>query len=522
MLTGRNASASNVARNDLVRLFYREDCSDKYTFLNCVALDGLSQDQDVTDVWCPRDDVYGQFERVAVIRGEKSRLTSTLTSRMSRTDLSLFYSLFRQGCPTEIKVNFGKCNDPTDGNDFEKAIFLNDVYFTSYGTDPLVVMNPGDRNVINETMDLSAGTMYEVVSINTTISSVLSSYFSMGPIIDNSITLYSPNCSSCPDGYYFYLQYRVTNCGGDASIEPYLIYSLDGGITFNDLSLANLFELVGLDCTVDTVLLEGASINFDGANVVISTGNAQFFLSIAQIANGSTGAYNVANLGVGVALDADTYFKTNYAVGTNGLAVRVSSVYDTFVYGTNITTALFSVAAISENLFIAGGEAGVFLVGNLESTEIKPIVINGVTVVSDIYNVEAISDTCYLASSGGTLYIGSKSGDSWKIAKTFSGQCISDIKMVTRSLGYLVTNNPTTQLPSLYRTTDGGHNWKKIAMASGIVAGTILTKIDVSINDINQFIVSGWIPANYPADPCSPLNVYDPADGDTGIAIYSY
>ena len=97
MLTGRNASASNVARNDLVRLFYREDCSDKYTFLNCVALDGLSQDQDVTDVWCPRDDVYGQFERVAVIRGEKSRLTSTLTSRMSRTDLSLFYSLFRQG-----------------------------------------------------------------------------------------------------------------------------------------------------------------------------------------------------------------------------------------------------------------------------------------------------------------------------------------------------------------------------------------------------------------------------------------
>jgi hypothetical protein len=200
MITAKNAKATTVARNDLARIFYRTDTG-PFKYLNSVGMDGLSQDRDISaDIWSPSATEYGKFDNIGAIQGELSRITSSITGRLSRTDLSLFYALFREGCDVDIKIAIGRCANPTRDYEFDKAFILHKVRFTSYSTDPLVALTPGDRNVIGETLDLSAGLVYESVATITKLYTNASVVLPLGPIIATAfIPDNTANCAGCED-----------------------------------------------------------------------------------------------------------------------------------------------------------------------------------------------------------------------------------------------------------------------------------------------------------------------------------
>lgn len=185
-----NTGVGTVARNDLARAFLFKSgvfkCGEKGEFVSCLSVDSLAQDRgDITKIECPSPKAYGQFVEVAQIQGELSRMTTTLTGRMSRSEVSSFYDLFINGCAFDFHLHFGLCQDPTQFNQYDKALIFENVYVTSFGTDPLVALQSGDRAVINETIDISIGKYYEVV--NPLYAQVAQNYTVNGAIVSVEI-----------------------------------------------------------------------------------------------------------------------------------------------------------------------------------------------------------------------------------------------------------------------------------------------------------------------------------------------
>lgn len=155
-----------IATNDLARIFMFprgvNDCKSEGVYLACLGVDGLTQDNgEVNKIECP--DPFGVgFKEVGVYRGEKGRLTTTLTGRLDINQLSLFRAMFDRDCPVDIHIHWGACTNLDAFNQYSVAWVLKDVYVTSWGTDPVIAMMSGDRNVVNETIDVSAGDFYQV------------------------------------------------------------------------------------------------------------------------------------------------------------------------------------------------------------------------------------------------------------------------------------------------------------------------------------------------------------------------
>lgn len=165
--------SNTLARNDFSRGFIFTNgiyANQKGEYVTTLGVDSLSQDRgDITKIEQPSSDVYGQFEEVGQIPGELSRMTTTLTGRMSRTELSTFYQLFKKACAFDLHLHFGLCQKPDNFNQYDKALIFEDVFVTSFGTDPLVALSSGDRAAISETLDISIGNFYEVVTLKYTV-----------------------------------------------------------------------------------------------------------------------------------------------------------------------------------------------------------------------------------------------------------------------------------------------------------------------------------------------------------------
>ena len=118
------ASTQTVARNDLSRAFIFQDgmevCCPTPHYFPCLGVDSLSQDfGDITRVECPDPFNYGQFIEVAQLPGETGRMTTTLSTRLSRTELSMFRNMAIRGCGFDLHLHFGLCQKPTDFNAFD-------------------------------------------------------------------------------------------------------------------------------------------------------------------------------------------------------------------------------------------------------------------------------------------------------------------------------------------------------------------------------------------------------------------
>lgn len=161
---------ADVAINDRARVFVFPNgvlgCNQKPTYGDCFSVDGLTQDGgDVTKVECPDPKQYGRFVEVASFRGERGRLTTKLTKRMTLSELSFLRTLFDQECPGDVHIHWGQCTDPTAFNQYQLAWILPKAYFTNWSTDTTIAQTSGDRAPVNESVDVSAADFYQVLAV---------------------------------------------------------------------------------------------------------------------------------------------------------------------------------------------------------------------------------------------------------------------------------------------------------------------------------------------------------------------
>ncbi|KKL52906.1 hypothetical protein LCGC14_2280760, partial [marine sediment metagenome] len=86
---------------------------------------GVSWPQgDITPIRLPSGDRYGDFVIKRTIVGQRGLPSLPLQFRMLE-DLSAVLGLVRKGCPIDIQVHFGACQQPTDFNGgWDKIIVL--------------------------------------------------------------------------------------------------------------------------------------------------------------------------------------------------------------------------------------------------------------------------------------------------------------------------------------------------------------------------------------------------------------
>lgn len=466
----------NFARNDLSRAFIFDNgifkCQTAARFANCVSVDALSQDVgDITKIECPSPTVYGAFEEVGVIRGENGRMTTTLTGRMNRDEISSFYQLAKRGCAFDLHLHWGLCQKPDAFNQFDMIQVFENVYVTNYGTDPLSIMQSGDRAVVQETVDISIGNYYQI--INPKYTERASTLTTDGAIV-TMLVADSPSCGSV--------------CAVDSNGYNKLVALTVDGVSYYSNDAGLTWVRVVVDATpsifLDLVAWKDLLVAIDDNGSIWTIDAADYFAGTATVWTETTTVFTPD------ALAADTIQAYGIAVGTGGNIWKwtdnnvTPSIVDA---GVATTQNLLDVDATDE-ISVAVGNAGAVVYsfdGDLWFTATVPVAANLTAVVVK-------NKTNWLVGSvAGLLYCTENGGVSWSQVR-FTGQgtvAVNDLQAATSHVLFMAHGT------RLLRSVDGGSSWIVEPNSNfSFPTNTGVNSIGVSTGEPN-FVVTGGVNA---------------------------
>jgi len=117
---------------------------------------------DRTPVREPDPTRYGAFRIVDAIKGEAGLVTLSVEA-MYGFDPSEFLRMGRRGCPLDVQVHFGQCQDPRDFNaGWDKVFVLEGADIGNWGTNDMGALQQGEESTVLESIDFNALDAYEI------------------------------------------------------------------------------------------------------------------------------------------------------------------------------------------------------------------------------------------------------------------------------------------------------------------------------------------------------------------------
>ena len=442
---------------------------------------------DVTDIECPDPVQYGSFITVGQIRGADERATVTLNGRYAADVASELLRLAKKKCEVDVHIHFGADSTPSEFRTFTKALVLEEAILQDWSTDDVGALGSGDQNPVNETTNVSAADVWEVLPINITQRA---SSLTLNELVD--VTIFdSPSCgsgtSSDSDGCQKVFAAAKATVGSPGT-SPDMLYSLDGGTTWNTT------EISTLDPTQDPTGVAGVN----GYVVVISS--AADSLSYAdrdEFDGTSTPTWTEVTTGIVAAGSPNAIHSVTtkaFIVGDGG------HVYSTLDPTSGVTADetgdatsqnLNDVHALTEKLAVAVGEAGAVIYttdGSTWSVASASPSANGLDAVL------MLSESVWLVGDdAGGLYYTTNSGVSWT-SQTFPGSGSGVVNDIAWSpAGVLWLSHQTTGTAGrLLRSYDGGNQWQVMPEGTGsIPANDQITALATCSRDPNLVIGAG-------------------------------
>lgn len=495
-----------VARNDLSRAFLFKNgidvCTPSYLYFPCLGVDALSQDfGDVTRIECPDPYNYGKYIEVAQVPGEISRMTTTLTTRLSRTELSLFRNFAVKGCGFDMHIHFGLCQKPNDFNAFDKMLIFEDVFVTNYGTDALTALQSSDRETIMETIDITIGNYVEVVPL-TFSQREIQLVAGLLPIID---MVYADNascgvdCSSPSDGCQDI--FAITSDGT-------ILWSRDGGKTYtlgaNDWDTTD--SNVGIGYLNDFVF---TYINDANLSVVFATKrDALDDVAPTVVANfiGNPSNYVYTDLAVGAGV-AIVVGEAGFIAVTDNPTTGFDEIYPGVYSTENLTKVQFRPG--SDTALIVGDNGAVvsYINGEFESVN---TVGSAIATLALTASLPAGDSKFLVGDDQGNIYCSTEPEvpSSWtqiRTPKTNSGAAVTDIALVHSHI--LIATFDDGEILISY---DGGGTWNKheqIAAKTNHLTAAVLNDVLVCSYDVNKvnfggangaagYLLQGFVPGS--------------------------
>lgn len=419
---------------------------------------------DIDRVEAPNPDRYDDYVEIGTIQGARGRATITITGRYALDLKSTMLRLANQNCRFDVHINFGQCDDPTNPNTFNKKLILEDGGTTNWSSTDLGALSSDDRATVDESVDLSARDIYEVIQVS------LSSRG--GDIVTNEVVdvvrCDSVSCGDCEeqsDGCSKFFAVTL-NAGGSASTPADIVYTLDGGATWyaHDIETLSSEDATGVFCL-------GSYVG------VISDVAESISYALVSEFDGTTDP-DFTEVGTGFVsgngpLAVDTAGNKAFIVGDNGyiyVTEDVTAGVTVLDAGVLYSDNYNAVDALSEEFAVAVGDGG-RIVKTENGTLWSAVEPSPVGVGVNLNTVLVLNkNTWFVGTSAGSLYYTVNGGTTWT-AKSFNGSgagVVRDIKAASESVLYM-SHDTATPKGRILRSTNAGYDWVVMPEGSGIL-----------------------------------------------------
>ncbi len=445
---------------------------------------------DIEDIKVPDPNNYDNFKIVGQVRGEEERPTTSLQGRYAIDVRSELLRLAKIGCAVDVQLHMGACTDPSIFNEFQKAIVLEDVLLTNFGTDDLGALSPDERAVVNETADLSATALYEILPL---LISAVATDIVANEIVDIVVAdaITCGECATYSDGCQKVFSVEISSAGGSPAMIPAVIYSIDGGSSWWDHDIDSLLaneDPSGIGVVsgyVVVVSLDSCSHHYADA-AEFDTVTDPTFTEVTQNYNPAGCPNDIWSVGPGAFIVGEggyVYYLSDPTGGPDVVDSGSASGGDD----------LLAVHALDDETAVAVGNNGavVFTTNRTlwSASSTRPV---GAGIdLNCVWMRE--EDEWWVGTSDGRLFYTLDQGTTWT-EQTFPGSgagVVQDIQFPSDSVGYL---SHTTAAPAgrLLRSYDGGYSWQVLPEGTTITpANDRFTAIASCAHDVNALFAGG-------------------------------
>lgn len=451
-------NARNLQRSSQTRLFTIEDRANPGNAPVYQALAralGISWAQgNITPIRIPDPAQYGSFLTVDRIKGQRELPTISIEGRLTR-ELSDFLALSRKGCPFDVQIHAGACEDPRDFNGgWEKIYILEGAEISNYQTGDLGALDGDQEIIVNETIPLSGLDYYELKRVQ---ASEIAGTEIVQQVVD-VIICDSRQCGACgitSNGCEKIFAVTKSH-GGSPGLPAKVIYSPNGGGIIGSTTITTLLateDPTGVAC-VGTVLavISNESLSIHYATLAnILTAN-EVWAEVATgfvVAKGPNAIFSLGRTLTWIVGDGGyIYFSSDI---TGGVTVQSA--------GSLSVQNLNAIHGVDELNLVAVGASNVVLVtedgGAVWTSITGPSV--GVSLTSVFMKTDLI---WFIGTAGGKLFYTKDGGLTWT-EKTFSGSgagSVYDITFPTPTVGYMA-HSTAAPAGRILRSIDGGQSW---------------------------------------------------------------
>lgn len=422
--------------------------------LRAMALDRSYGDSEPIEV--PDPAKLGEFIEVGEVRGAVERPTTGLQGRYPAKNLSDLARIAEIGCDLCLQVVIGSCNSPFAYDDYDKIIVFENARFTNYSTDELGALQSGDNAAVNESSDVTAKEVYEVVPVSYGVKAAAQITNEILAVVSCD-SVACGDCGSTSDGCQKFFAISKS-AGGSPSTPADIIYSFDKGATWyvHDIESMSTAE------NPNDIACLGSHL------VVVSADSVSLHYALLSEMDGFTDpTWTEVTSGFVSGKGPRAIWSTGsmaYIVGAGGYIYKLLDAPSgvTILDAGSVTTASYNdVHALSEDFAVAVGDGGVVAyTANQLTWSLAPASPVGYGV--NIRCVWAKSEAeWWVGASNGRLYYTRNAGKTWT-EKIFSGSgsgVIYDICFPTDAVGFM-SHSTSAPRARIFRTTNGGNTWK--------------------------------------------------------------
>lgn len=418
---------------------------------------------DRTPVREPDPNRYGAFKVVDAIKGERGLPALSVEARYGYT-VSEFLRMARRGCPLDIQVHFGQCQDPRDFNGgWDKILVLEGADISTWGSGELGALEQGEDAVVNETIDTNALDMYELKQL---LLSELAAAQIVGEVIDVAICD-AVTCGACgvPSSGCNKVFAITTLISGSPGLPAELIYSDDGGETIGETNVSTL----AVNMAPSALACVGIYL------VVISNGDDS--LHYAPIVDILAGTETWTEVTTGIVLAGSPNDIFSLGSGFTWIVGDVGYVYfsDDITAGVEVQDAgvatiqnLNAIHGVDEDHLVAVGASNA-VIYTTDGENWASVTGPAVGVALNTVWMKS-KDEWFVGTAGGRLYYTSNAGTTWT-EKTFPGSGagqVRDIVFATPTVGYLA-HSTAAPAGRILRSVDGGNSWYVLPEGTGSI-----------------------------------------------------